>query len=148
MKETAAPAKEGANPFKRLAYVYIGTSDFEGDVDFYAKRLGARLLWNISGFGARVAAFDLCGEPYLLIADHVRAPGKRLIYEVENLDEAVKELTARGWKADGGRFEIPDGPCVNFKDASGNEYAILQMSRPHALEERRTDAKGTTRALA
>jgi predicted enzyme related to lactoylglutathione lyase len=137
MRERAAPAKERANPFKRLAYVYAGTSDFDGDLAFYKDVLGARLLWNVKDFGARVAAFDLCGEPYLLIADHVNAPSKRLIYEVDDLDETIKDLTARGWKPDGGRFEIPDGPCVNFSDASGNEYAILQMSRPHILEERR-----------
>jgi hypothetical protein len=133
-KGRTAPAKGKANPFKRLVYVYIGTSTFDADLDYYGNKLGARLLWNLKDFGARVAAFDLCGEPYLLIADHVKAPSKRLIYDVEDLDEAVKDLKARGWKPDGGRFEIPDGPCVNFKDESGNEYAILQMSRPHILE--------------
>jgi catechol 2,3-dioxygenase-like lactoylglutathione lyase family enzyme len=136
-KKTGPPQKEGRgeeNPFKRLVYIYIGTSNFEKDRDFYAKKLGARLVWDMKGFGARVAAFDLCGEPYLLIADHVKAPSKRLIYEVEDLDGATRALEGRGWKSDGGRFEIPDGPCINFRDESGNEYAILQMSRPHVLE--------------
>jgi hypothetical protein len=134
-KSNAAPAKKEANPFKRLVYIYIGTSNFDGDLDYYGNRLGARLLWNLKDFGARVAAFDLCGEPYLLISDHVKAPSKRLIYEVEDLDRAVGELKGRGWEPEGGRFEIPDWPCVNFKDESGNEYAILQMSRPHVLEK-------------
>lgn len=133
-KETATD-KDGANPFKRLVYAYVGTSNFDGDFDFYKNKLGARLVWNRKAFGARVAAFDLCGEPYLLIADHVKAPSKRLIYEVEDLEEAADELKRRGWKPDGGSFEIPDGPCINFRDESGNEYAILQMSRPHILEE-------------
>ena len=123
------------SPFKRLAYVYVGTSDFDGDLEYYGKTLGGKLLWNRKAFGARVAAFDLCGEPYLLIADHVKAPSKRLIYEVEDLEEAADELKGRGWRADGGSFEIPDGPCINFRDESGTEYAILQMSRPHILEE-------------
>jgi hypothetical protein len=126
--------ERGRNPFKKLVYVYVGTSHFEEDRDFYENKLGAELLWNLKDFGARVAAFDLCGEPYLLIADHVKAPSKRLIYEVEDLKEAAEALRGRGWKADGGSFEIPDGPCMNFKDESGNEYAILQMSRPHILE--------------
>lgn len=129
--------KSAANPFKRLVYIYIGTSSFDGDLDFYGDKLGAKLLWNLKAFGARVAAFDLCGEPYLLLADHVKAPSKRLIYEVEDLEEAADELKGRGWKPDGGSFEIPDGPCINFSDESGNEYAILQMSRPHILEESR-----------
>jgi len=127
--------KAASNPFKRLVYVYIGTSHFDGDLDFYENKLGAKLLWNLKAFGARVAAFDLCGEPYLLLADHVKAPSKRLIYEVEDLGEAARELEGRGWKPEGGSFEIPDGPCFNFKDESGNEYAILEMRRPHILEE-------------
>ena len=133
-KSKPAGIERGTNPFKKLVYVYIGTSHFEEDRDFYENKLGAELLWNLKDFGARVAAFDLCGEPYLLIADHVKAPSKRLIYEVEDLKEAAEALRGRGWKADGGSFEIPDGPCMNFKDESGNEYAILQMSRPHILE--------------
>jgi predicted enzyme related to lactoylglutathione lyase len=133
---SANPATgKGPNPFKRLVYVYIGTSNFEKDRDFYENKLGAKLLWNLKDFGARVAAFDLCGEPYLLIADHVKAPSKRLIYAVEDLEAAADALKGRGWKAKGGSFEIPDGPCMNFEDASGNEYAILQMSRPHILEK-------------
>lgn len=123
------------NPFKRLVYVYVGTSDFDGDLDFYENKLGAKPLWNRKAFGARVAAFDLCGEPYLLLADHVKAPSKRLIYEVEDLEGAAKELEGRGWKPKGGSFEVPDGPCLNFEDESGNEYAILHMSRPHVLEK-------------
>ena len=122
--------------FKRIAYIYVGTSDFEGDMDFYMNVLGARKVWEFKEFGARVAAFDLSGEPYLLIADHVKAPSKRLIYEVDDLDAASEVLKKRGWKPDGGRFEIPDGPCLNFKDKSGNEYALLEMSRPRLLERR------------
>jgi predicted enzyme related to lactoylglutathione lyase len=133
-KTKPAPATGGVSPFKRLVYVYIGTSSFDADLDFYENKLGAKLLWNLKDFGARVAAFDLCGEPYLLIADHVKAPSKRLIYEVEDIEAAADVLKGRGWKPDGGSFEIPDGPCMNFDDVSGNEYAILEMRRPHILE--------------
>jgi len=120
--------------FKRLAYVYVGTSDFEEDLRYYRDTLGAKLLWDRRGFGARVAAFDLCGEPYLLIADHVKPPSKRLIYEVDDLEEAAKALKGRGWKSEGGRFEVPDGPCYNFVDKSGNPYAIIEVTRPRAME--------------
>jgi Glyoxalase/Bleomycin resistance protein/Dioxygenase superfamily len=97
-------------PFKRLVYIYIGSATYQRDYDFYHKVLGAELIWEFEKFGAKVAAFNLCGEPYLLIADHVKAPSKRLIYKVENLDEAVKKLKGRGWNPDGPRFEVPDGP--------------------------------------
>src|SRR5258706_13643053 len=121
--------------FKRLGYIYIGTDNYEADYRFYKDVLQGRLVWEFENFGAKVAAFDLCGEPYLLIADHVHAPSKRLIYEVENIKVVANELKSRGWKADGEKFEVPDGPCINFKDESGNEYAILQMTRPHLLEK-------------
>jgi len=121
--------------FKRIAYIYIGTSDYSGDRKYYEEILGGRLVWEFEEFGAKVAAFDMGGEPYLLIADHVHAPNKRLIYEVENINEVRKILESRGWKPEGDSFEIPDGPCINFKDESGNEYAILQMTRPYILEK-------------
>ena len=123
------------HPFKRLLYIYTGTSNFAADHHFYKEVLGAELIWEFEDFGAKVAAFNLCGLPYLLIADHVHAPSKRLIYEVEDLDAASAELKARGWKSDGERFEVPDGPILNFKDESGNEYAILEMKRPFLLEK-------------
>ena len=120
--------------FKRIAYIYVGTSSYESDRSFYMEVLGAELVWEFKEFGASVAAFNLCGEPYLLLADHVKAPSKRLIYEVASLKEASRILKARGWKSDGEAFEIPDGPCMTFTDRSGNEYAILEMRRPRILE--------------
>ena len=123
-----------SNPFKRLAYIYVGSSDFGKDRGFYKDVLGARLVWEFEKFGAKVAAFDLCGEPYLLIADHVKPPSKRLIYEVDDLRAATRQLKEKGWKSDGSHFEVPDGPCINFNDPSGNEYALLEMSRPRILE--------------
>ncbi|HYV95435.1 MAG TPA: VOC family protein [Chitinophagales bacterium] len=126
--------------FKRLVYIYTGTNNYSADYHFYKNILGAKLIWEFENFGAKVAAFDLCGEPYLLIADHVHAPGKRLIYEVENINAAAEELKSRGWKPDGKKFEVPDGPCINFNDESGNEYAIIQMTRPHVLEKEYKEA--------
>ena len=121
--------------FKRLAYIYVGTSNYNEDYNCYRNVLGAELVWEFEEFGAKVAAFDLSGEPFLLIADHVKAPSKRLIYEVDNIVDAAKQLKARGWYPDGSKFEMPDGPCINFNDKSGNEYAILQRTRPHVLEK-------------
>ena len=128
---------------KRLAYIYVGTSDYGEDYKFYKDTLGAELVWEFEKFGAKVAAFDLCGEPFLLIADHVKPPSKRLIYEVDDIADASKKLKAKGWTPDGSKFEIPDGPCINFKDRSGNEYSILQMTRPRILEKefRKADRK-------
>jgi predicted enzyme related to lactoylglutathione lyase len=113
----------------------MGTANYNSDYNFYKNVLGAELVWEFEDFGAKVAAFNLCGEPYLLIADHVHAPSKRLIFEVDNIDKAERELQSRGWKPDSGKFEVLDGPCINFKDESGNEFAILEMKRPRLLEK-------------
>lgn len=121
--------------FKRLAYIYVGTSNYPEDYNYYKTILKAPLVWEFERFGAKVAAFNMGGEPYLLLADHVKHASKRLIYEVPNLKKAVKELTSRGWEPDGKKFGTPDGDCINFKDRSGNEYGILEMSRPRMLEK-------------
>ena len=75
----------------------MSTSNYKEDHNFYLKILGAQLIWEFEEFSARVAAFDLAGEPFLLIADHVGAPSKRLIYEVENIAAEAKQLKERGW---------------------------------------------------
>ena len=126
--------RDSGSLFKRIAYIYVGSSDFEADRDYYLNKLGAKKVWEFKEFGAQVASFDLCGEPYLLLADHVKAPSKRLIFEVGSIKEAAAALKKKGWVSDGGEFEIPDGPCLKFNDPSGNEFAILEMKRPRVLE--------------
>lgn len=124
-------------PLGELKYLYVGTSDFEKDVAFYGEVLGGETIWNLSGFGARVAAFRLAGGPLILIADHRPAPSCMPVFAVSNLKATVKALKARGWKPDSGPFEIPDGPCYVFRDASGNELAVFGNERPDALTRRR-----------
>ena len=103
-------AREGSNPFKKLVYIYIGTSKYDEDRDYYENKLGAKLLWEFSDFGARVAGFDLCGEPYLLIADHVKAPSKRLIYEVDDLHSRGRGSKATQMEARWRQLRDPGRP--------------------------------------
>jgi predicted enzyme related to lactoylglutathione lyase len=124
-----------SSAFGRLAYLYIGTADFDRDFAFYKDVLGAPLVWRFTKFGARVAAFRVGEGPLCLIADHRPAPSCMPIFAVESLERAAKELRARGWKPEGGPFEIPDGSCYRFNDPSGNPFAILEMTRPGALQK-------------
>lgn len=113
-----------APPFGTLAYLYVGTRDFEADLRYYRDTLGAEAVWDLRGFGARVAAFRVSTTgPLLLVADHRDAPSCH-----------GKSLRARGWRPHGDRFEVPDGPCFLFHDASGNELAVMGNERPRALE--------------
>lgn len=66
----------------------------------------------------------------MLIADHLKEGGSRLIYEVESLKQVEEELRKRGLQ----RFGIPDGPCLNFSGPSGNRDAIFEATRSDILE--------------
>ena len=122
-----------AVPFKRLEYLYVGTADFERDLAYYRDVLKAGLVWNLTEFGARVAAFKVGAGPKVLIADHRPAPSCMPVYAVEDLDATVRALKKRGWKPEGGRIEIPNGPCCSFEDPSGNRFAIFENVRPNVF---------------
>ncbi len=117
-------------PFGTLAYLYVGTANFERDLAYYRDVLGGELVWNHTGFGAHVAAFRIGGGPLLLLADHRPAPSCMPVYEVDDLKNASKALKKRGWKPDGRSFEIPNGPCYAFEDPSRNRFAIFENVRP------------------
>lgn len=66
------------------------------------------------------------------------------VFAVEDLDATVRDLTARGWQADGPAFEIPNGTCYVFSDPAGNPFAILQNDRPNTLEKAYEDPANTS----
>ncbi len=120
-------------PFGRLRYLYMGTSNVQKDVDYYTNVVGAKKVWDISSFGTRVAALRLGEGPVLLLADHRPAPSCILIFQVDDLKAVSEELRRKGWKPEGERFEIPEGPCYRFNDPSGNPLALLEITRPNVL---------------
>ena len=122
-------------PFGPLKYLYVGSSNIQKDIDYYSKVLGARKVWDRTGFGARVAAFELGSGPLVLLADHRPAGSCILIYQVEDLKKTSKWLREKGWKAEGSEFEVPEGPCCRFNDPSGNTLALLQVVRPGVFGE-------------
>jgi len=97
--------------------------------------LGAKVVWNQHAFGAKVAALLLCQGTQYLLADHRPAPSILPLFEVKDLKAKAKELRSRGWKSEGRSFEVPPGPCVVFKDPSGNELGILENVRPNVMGE-------------
>lgn len=122
-------------PLGRLEYLYVASADVGRDLDYYTKTLGAKVVWDFSEFGTRVAAVQVCERPPLyILAGHRTAPNVLPIFAVPDLAAAEKALRKRGWKPEGPSVEVPDGPCYLFKDPSGNELAILGFVRPHVLE--------------
>jgi hypothetical protein len=124
-----------AAPFGRLAYLYVGTSDFKRDLEYYTDVLEAKVLWNYNEFGANVAGLRLSDGPQFLLADHRPAPSCLPLFEVKDLKATAKELKGRGWKPEGRSVEIPPGPCYVFKDPSGNPLGIFENVRPGLVEQ-------------
>ena len=124
-----------APPFGKIEYLYVGTSDFERDLAYYTNVLGAKVIWNRLAFGAKVASLRLCKGPQYLLADHRPAPSCLPLFEVPDLKATSKLLRSRGWKSEGRSFEIPPGPCILFKDPSGNELALFENVRPDVMGE-------------
>ena len=120
-------------PFGPLRYLYVGSSDIQKDLDYYTTILGAEKVWDLSSFGTRVAALRLGQGPLLLLADHRPVRSCILIFQVEDLAAVSKRLREKGWKPEGEKFEIPEGPCYRFNDPSGNPLALLQIVRPNVL---------------
>jgi hypothetical protein len=127
-------------PLGKLAYLYVGTADFDRDAVYYEQVLGATRIWAFNAFGAKVAAFRLCEGPLVLLADHRPALSCMPILTVVNLEATAAELKARGWLSEGDVFEVPNGPCLRFTDPSGNPYALLQNDRPDAMEQAYADS--------
>jgi predicted enzyme related to lactoylglutathione lyase len=139
------PRTAGATPFGTLRFLYVGTGKFEDDLRFYRDEVGAAVVWNLEGFGARVAALRIADGPLLLIADHRHAPSTMPVYEVADLKAVVKGLKARGCTPESGPFEIPNGPCCVFKDPSGNEFAIFEDVRPGVFDAESVKPRRTSR---
>jgi predicted enzyme related to lactoylglutathione lyase len=122
-----------APPLGVLKYLYVGTSRFDEDLEYYGNVLGAEKVWHFHKFGARVAAFRVAAGPLVLIADHRPAPSCMPVFAVEDLERVAQDLGRRGWRPASGPFDIPDGPCYVFADPSGNQLAVFGNVRPDAL---------------
>jgi len=57
-------------------------------------------------------------EPYILLADHIEK-NIMLIYQVNNLDETLSELTSRGWIEEK-RLKISNDPCCTSRVPADN----------------------------
>jgi hypothetical protein len=71
--------------------------------------------------------------PRIVLADHLEGDRPVMVYRVDDLASAIRELEARGW--DGGRaLEIPQGPVVSFAGPGGQRIAIYELARPGVIE--------------
>jgi hypothetical protein len=120
--------------FERLDYLYTPSRDVARDVSYFTDVLGGRLVFAIEAMGTRVAMVELTeAPPRIVLADHLEGDRPVMVYRVDDLASAVRELEARGW--DGGRaVEIPQGPVVTFAGPGGQRIAIYELARPGVID--------------
>jgi catechol 2,3-dioxygenase-like lactoylglutathione lyase family enzyme len=122
------------SPFQGLDFVYMPSTDVAGDVEYFTSVLGAGFVFAIEAFGTRVAMVTLSDDPpALLFAGHLAGERPILVYRVDDLDRAMKDLEARGWEPQP-RFGIPHGPVCAFRTPFGHRLAIYELTRPRAAE--------------
>lgn len=114
-------------PFKNLAYLYLGTDDYDATVEYYLDVLHAEKVWDFDRFGARVTAFKVSSGPLLLVSNHRKAPSCQPVFEVDDLSLTIRELKERGFKEQAGPFGTPNGEAYSFLDPGGNSIAIFQV---------------------
>lgn len=120
----------GSPPFIQLDYLYVPSADVAEDLEYFTGVLGAEVGFAVEGMGARVAMVRLTqGPPHVLLTDHLDGDRPILIYRVADLDAALADLKARGWKK-GHNLEIPMGPCCSFTTPGGHRIAVYELSRP------------------
>src|SRR6202022_1357458 len=118
--------------FKSLDFIYHPSTDVKRDVAYFTDVLGGRLRFAVEGMGARVAAVELAPPPpLLLLPDPVKGKTAILVYRVKSLDDALADLSERGWQREA-TFEIPHGPVCSFRAAGGQRIALYQLTRPQA----------------
>lgn len=116
--------------FQQLDYIYTPSRDAAADVAYYVDVLGGELIFAIDEIGTRVAMVALTeGPPRILLAEHLPGEQPVLVYRVENLDDAMTTLAARGWQREG-ILEIPIGPCCSFRSPGGHRIALYERTRP------------------
>ena len=116
---------------RSLDFVYIPSKNVDTDLKYYAEKLGAEVVFNIKDMGTQVAQVKLGDGPRLLLAGHLEGEVPILVYRVDKLKQAIKELKARGWRKEH-EVELPHGPCCTFTATGGQRFAIYQLVRPEA----------------
>jgi hypothetical protein len=120
--------------FESLDFVYLPSRDVRTDMAYFTDVLGGRLIFAVEGMGTRVAMVELTeGPPRVLLAGHLDGDQPVLVYRVDDLAIAMRELEARGWQPEP-TLEIPHVPVCSVRTTGGHRLAIYQLVRPEAGE--------------
>jgi hypothetical protein len=117
-------------PFESLDFLYMPSADPAAEMLELERTLGAEIVFAIEAFGTRVAMLQLApGPPAILLAGHLHGERPVLVFRVESLAEAARELEAAGGRI-GPEMGIPHGPIREVEVAGGHRLAIYELTRP------------------
>jgi catechol 2,3-dioxygenase-like lactoylglutathione lyase family enzyme len=120
--------------FKRVDDVFFNVDDMEAAVSFYRDKLELAVKYQsddwaeLDGGNVTIAlrryGSGPKGRPELEVGE-----GATLVFEVDDLDAAAKELEARGVKFISGVFEYGAVKLAAFEDLNGNVLQIYEHIR-------------------
>jgi predicted enzyme related to lactoylglutathione lyase len=117
--------------FEALDYLYLPAPEIEAAIAFYTEALGGELLWRIRHGETWVAAIRLGSDaPLVVLANHLQPGQGLLIYRARSLADTQRALASHGWSVEGEPFELPQGPCVVFRDPGQQRLAAYERVRP------------------
>lgn len=123
-----------------LRFLYVGTADIDRDLRFYVDVLAAKLRWRFRAFDSDVAAVEFGDGPLIVLADHRPAGSVLPIYAIDDLAAAVASLASKSALIDEGPLGTPEGDAIVLGAPSGNQFALLQVDRPRAMDRAYADA--------
>ena len=120
--------------FGPLDFIYMPSRNTAADAEHFTDALGGELEFAIERFGARVAMVRFGeGSPAVVLADHLHGEAPVLVFRVDNLDAAVKEVEERGGTA-GMRTGFPYGPIQLVELPGPQRMALYERTRPEMDE--------------
>ena len=126
--------------FASLDFVYLPSRAVSDELAYLTHGLGGELVFAIEAFGTRVAMVKLAPDsPPVLLAGHLEGDRPVLVYRVEDLEQTLEQLEARGVRVLT-RFGIPHGPGAEIASPGPQRIAVYELTRPQAaarLEGRR-----------
>jgi hypothetical protein len=114
-----------------LEFIYMPSADPLRDLRWFEETLGAEVVFAIERFGTRVAMVRPAAGPAILLAGHLKGQ-PILVFRVESLDEATRELEAAGATVSG-EFGIPPGEIREVDAPGGQRLAIYEETRPERI---------------
>lgn len=107
----------------RPNFIELPASNLDAARDFYTKAFG----WDLTSFGPTYACTMTGDVDIGLQGDSTEATRAPLpVIAVEDLEAALKTVTAAGAQIVRPIFSFPGGRRFQFRDPHGNELAVMQ----------------------